>query len=491
MNNVNKRIDVQFEKLSEYNVGDTRFTLVKVWLMHLGLNLNNSIFNKEPVEKAIPSLANTPILAYIERNDNGDEDFSDHREGLEIEKGKIKVKYKGSAYGVIPESNEAKFEKKICADGIEREFLTCKGLIWNKFSDATDILSRDVYKDESMELSDSYTGSFNADGNFVFDTFYFDGACFLGNGVQPAMTGACIEINFAMNEIKAKLDQFNTYINNQPSNDVDNKEDFEKGGQETLELENNVEEVNENEIDEEGTVDVNKEILEPEQENTEETFSSNNETEITFSSTYVQKRKALDNALVGSVEKDENGDIISEISYWVVDFDDAYVYVEKYVWSKGDGESENGRFSYTFDEMSMEATISGEFEKMFVTWLTAEENEAIAVQREQYSVEIERLKKFEQDTLKEKRDIDVANIFSNFEDQLVDVPAYSELKKNCTDMSLEDIEDKCFALVGKLTSKFSAKTKKEKVVKLSYEVTDESSEDDDGYGGILASKYNK
>ena len=460
--------------------------------MHLGLNLNNSIFNKEPVERAIPSLSNTPILAYIETNDNGEEDFSDHREGLEIEKGKVKVKYKGSAYGVIPESNEAKFEKKVCSDGVEREFLTCKGLIWNKFSDATDILNRDVYKDESMELSDNYTGSFNTDGNFVFDTFYFDGACFLGNGVQPAMTGACIEINFAMNEIKAKLDQFNTYINNQPSNDVDNKECFEKGGQETLELEDKVEEViDENVVPDEPGADINENSNESNQESQEETFSVNTETEITFSYTYVQKRKALDNALVGSVEKDENGEVISETNYWVVDFDDTYVYVEKYVWTKGDGESENGRFSYSFDEVNMEAVISDGFEKMFVTWLTQEENEALKIQREQYAVEIEELRKFQNDTLKEKRDFDLKNIFSNFDDQLSDVNAYSDLKNNCEEMSLEAIEDKCFALVGKLTSKFSTKSKKEKVVKLSYEVTDESNEDDDGYGGILASKYNK
>ena len=123
---------------------------------------------------------------------------------------------------------------------------------------------------------------------------------------------------------------------------------------------------------------------------------------------------------------------------------------------------------------------------MIVTWVTVEENERLNAERTEYA----RLVQFEQDVLTEKRNNDVKEIFDKFEDKLADVEAYSKLKENCADMSLEDIEDKCFAMVGKIATKFSTKKKNDSVVKLEFEVSDEGTVDD-GYGGILSSKYNK
>lgn len=508
MSEVNRKISVNIEKLKDYSIADTRFTTVKIWLMHLGKNLNGSKFNKESVTKAIPSLSNTPILGYIQENENGDNDFSDHRIGLEVKDKEIKVKYKGMAFGVIPESNDATFEKKVCDDGIEREFLTCKGLIWRKFEDADDILARDNSKDESMELADSYTGSFDEDGYFEFDEFMFDGACMLGCSVQPAMTGACVNIQFSIDEIKTKLEQFNTYINNQSSEntDVDNTNYSEKGGTTLAEEIKNEEVVEDTTVDTEEVIEeIKPEVDEPvADEHTEEETANTNEssdsddntvTETTetefsnstnFSTTYRQKREALSSALVGSIERDSNGDIISSTDYWLEDFDEKYVYVEKYTWSNGDGSSENGRLSYTFNEETMTATVNSDFEKMIVTWVTIEENERLKAERTEYA----RLVQFEKDTLSDKRDIELKEMFSTFDEKLSDVEAYSKLKENCADMSIEDIEDKCFALVGKLTTKFSTKKKEEKVVKLDFEVS-EPDDTDDGYGGILSSKYGK
>lgn len=534
MSEVVRKIPVSFEKIKDYQVKDTRFTKVKIFVLHTGLNLNNSVFTKEAVEEAIPSIFNTAILGFIEDNDNGDADFSDHRMGLEIKDEKIKVTYKGHAYGVIPESCNPRWEEKVCDDGVTRTFLVVDGLLWNKFDCAKEIYDRDLFKDQSMELSEQYTGAFDKDGHFVFEKFYFDGCCALSNGVQPAMTGASIEVNFALDEIKTKLEQFNAYYNNQPSNDVDDIDNSEKGGntlaeeikneevveniEETDVQETVVEEVVENEVEpvvEETPTDENvnddesesseseeptelevDEETEPVENPTEtevepetETEFSNEtevETEVVFSTTYRQKREALQNALTGSVEKDENGNVVSGVDYWVSDFDDTYVYVEKYTWGNGDSDTENGRFSYSFDDSTITATISGEFEKMIVTWVTVEENERLNAERTEYA----RLVQFEQNVLTEKRNNDVKEIFDKFEDKLTDVEAYSKLKENCADMSLEDIEDKCFAMVGKIATKFSTKKKNDSVVKLEFEVSDEGTVDD-GYGGILSSKYNK
>lgn len=248
--------NIDFCKEQEYSVGDIRFTKVKIWLMHLGINHNGSSFSREVVENAIPTLANVPILGYIEKNSEGTDDFSDHRYELLYEEEGIKYVYKGSAYGLIPENNNAHFEKKICEDGETREFLVVDGLIWNKLSDGTDILNRDLWKYQSMELLDDenyYDGEFDNDGIYHFKKFSFYGACFLGNGVEPAMEDAKIELAFS--KIKAdiydKLKIFYDFMNKEGGNTMqeENTENIEKNEELNVKTEDNLVELDSKELD--------------------------------------------------------------------------------------------------------------------------------------------------------------------------------------------------------------------------------------------------
>lgn len=201
---VKYKIPITFEKIKDSE--DTRFTNVKIWLMHLGENKNNSYFSKEHVEAAIPSLANTPILGYIKTDDTGEEDFSDHRSIIVKEEGKVKVKYIGQAYGMIPETNNAKFEIKKDSDGVEREYLTVEGQLWNKWDDPIDIVERDSVKNQSMELHKDAEGYFDKKTKlFHFTNFKFFGACILGDDVKPAMSGSTLELAFSQTD-------FNEYI---------------------------------------------------------------------------------------------------------------------------------------------------------------------------------------------------------------------------------------------------------------------------------------
>jgi hypothetical protein len=212
---VEKFIPLIFQKVQDYEANDTRFTKVKIWLMHLHENLNGSYFSKEVVTEAIPTLANTPILAFIEENSDGEIDFSDHRMVLVKKDGEISIKYLGQAIGVIPSDNNAHFETRLCDDGIEREFLVCEGLIWNKWDDPIDIFNRDVIKWQSMELHDDYEGYWGDDGLFHFTKFKFFGACALGKDVLPAMRNATIEAQFSYNDIfrdiQEKMEQFKAF----------------------------------------------------------------------------------------------------------------------------------------------------------------------------------------------------------------------------------------------------------------------------------------
>jgi hypothetical protein len=233
-----KNVPVIFQKLGSTYTNedtDTRFLEVKIWLMHLGQNYNGSFFSKESVEKAIPTLANTPILGYVEADKYGDEDFSDHRSIIVKEDGKYNYKYIGQAYGIIPETNDAKFEKRVGDDGVEREYLTCKGLVWRKNDEAVDIFERDSIKGQSMELHDDFDGEWGEDGLFHFNNFKFFGACALGDNVPPAMESATIEKQFSYKEmhnyIQAKMNEFKQLVDvlehldkNDDCNSGDNKD---------------------------------------------------------------------------------------------------------------------------------------------------------------------------------------------------------------------------------------------------------------------------
>ena len=132
---------VTFEKVKDFETADDRFTKVKIWLMHLGKNLNNSAFEKSVVDKAIPTLQYIPIMGFVELNDDNEKDFSDHRYIITKDYNGIRRKYMGSAYGVVlsSEDNNAHFETRLCDDGKEREFLVVNGLIWTKWKDPIDI----------------------------------------------------------------------------------------------------------------------------------------------------------------------------------------------------------------------------------------------------------------------------------------------------------------------------------------------------------------
>jgi hypothetical protein len=231
LNNVITRVPIRFETIDTYD--DERFLRVKIWLMHTGENLNGSYFSKEAIETAIPTLAMTPILGFMGENSDGEEDFEGHKIGIAKKDGEWSFVYKGHAYGAIPPDNNAQFEMRVCEDGVEREFLTCEGLVWTKFADAVDILNRDESKSQSMELAKTYSGFLDKKTKlYNFEEFMFDGACILGADIKPAMKGASVEVNFSqdqiLDEIKDMLSEFKSIfstrnIEGKGGNPVDEK----------------------------------------------------------------------------------------------------------------------------------------------------------------------------------------------------------------------------------------------------------------------------
>lgn len=195
-----------FSVNGEISDSDTRFMSITIDLMHTGKNLNGSCFSKDVVDECIDSIKNTPVLGFIKRNEyTKEEDFLGHEHSLVKTEDGVEERYLGSCYGVIPESCNPRWFTKMCDDGVEREFLQVDALLWEKFADSTGILRRDGEKSESMELEvSSIEGYEDDDGVFHFTKFKFDGACILGDGIEPAMIGA----NVKMKDVQFAADEF-------------------------------------------------------------------------------------------------------------------------------------------------------------------------------------------------------------------------------------------------------------------------------------------
>lgn len=193
MSKVTIKLPTRFEKVEEAN--DTRFQKVRIYIAHTGENLNNSIFSREVLEDMIPSLVNVPILGYVAKQEDGEKDFRGHEKKVVIEDNSITVKFMTSAYGFIPEENNAHFE---ITGG--KEWLVADGVLWTRFADAMSIFDQaNGSKAQSMEISNA-DGYQDDRGRMVFTKAEFTGLCILGDDTPPAMKGSTISTIFSQGD---------------------------------------------------------------------------------------------------------------------------------------------------------------------------------------------------------------------------------------------------------------------------------------------------
>lgn len=109
----------------------------------------------------------------------------------------------------------------------------------------------------------------------------------------------------------------------------------------------------------------------------------------------------------------------------------------------------------------------------------------VVTELDEIKKEFARLQKFEQDVLAEKRSEDEEKIFAKFS-MLENTKEFEELKTKASQFSLEELEDMCFNIVGRLafSEKSRAKTGKNVGAKLSLNVEKQDAKPI-YYGGIL------
>lgn len=519
---INTLLPIQFEKAENPPyLNDSRYQAVNVYVAHEKENYNGSYFDLTILEEMGKYMAGVPIVGYITANNVNEKDFNGHEERLTIDKNGVTIEYLGRAYGCIISNDDVEIVDRLHEDGQLRKYLKVTGVLWKMFSDAIEIMDRDELKTHSMELQeDSIQGKFEKDGYFHFTQAKVRALCILGEGIQPAMSNSCIE-KFSQDSVAEMLKEINDSIKeynikHQSSFEVDNKNSKE-GGKEKLDeklklidqynlkvedLEFSIEEISledlENKLKEFKVIENNESDTDNKEGGNEEKVG------ISFSATYRQKRGALENALDPVIIKDANGKLVSEIYYWVADFSDEYVFVERNYWDANGYECTKGRFTYSFNDTDVTVTITSEFEKMITdVWLTEAEYQELQQKREQSNSDYEKLKtdyttlesevnelrSFKQTIETEQRNEAEKELYSQFP-QLEENEEFKKLKENASNFTLEQLEKEIAYIALKVDGKFSKKQEENTIIKVGVNFSKKDNKSDSCYGDLF-DKYGK
>lgn len=436
MVNVTKsRVPVEFE-FGEKT--DDRFQKVKIWIAHTGENLNNSYFSKEVLEEMSNTLANIPIVGYIEKKDDEDDDFSDHRNEIEVQSGGIKVTYAGHAYGFIPEENNRKFEIR---NG--KEWLTAEGYLWTKFRDAMEIFQdSNGIKSQSMEI-DNAEGEVDSLGRIVWSSARFSALCILGEDVNPAMTGSTVEFFQAQKgiyqfEVEQMIEELSKEKGDNDELDKENLEqkDIQQEDFEAPEGAENAEPeivVSEEPIVENQEPEANHEGEENPETEQEAESDSEEGGDANFTVNFEVSLETIRGKIYQKLnEENQNEDVWN----WIVEtYEDRVIYQRESCSEEGGWKAETLQRPYSVENNEV---LLGESQPVFAMYLTADEKANIENQREEIKslqAKLQELNEFKENKESAEKEEMVAEFAEELGEEISNA-----IRNKFTDMSTEEVE---------------------------------------------------
>ena len=494
-----------FEKLNE------NFLKAKCYVLSLGKNANKSHFSKENVDRAYPSLAYAPVIGHLMVDDNGVYHLGGHDYHLDMND--LKLKSQCVPFGVAVPSESPVYEDVTEENGNVSTYLTCEVIIWiGRYPELADAFYSDsVFTNQSMEIFYSNSAPLKDDPTYtdIID-FSFDALCMLQKSdddkfnVTPCFPSASIvpitysidknEFSSLMGELKEEL---SLYFSKNNSDEKGGKVNLDEKLEILQKFNKTIEDLDFS-IDDMSVEDLSAKM--------EELFGEKEPKAepIAFSATYKEKRQALQNALDPIVVKDVEGNYVEETYFYIEDFSDEYVFVEKDHWTANDYDCKYGRFAYTFDEATRTATISSEFEEMVKVWLTLDEKAKVDEERANYETkysdlekefsdykaehsfldsEFNVLKEYKENKEVEERKCAEDALFADYEETIGETEEFKSLKEKASEFSLDALKKECLCIVGmySMTNK-TKETNKSDSLKFSLEP--EVSEDEP-YGGLM------
>ncbi len=491
-----------FEKINE------NFLKAKCYVMALGKNVNRSYFEKENVDKAYHTLAYVPVIGHLMVDENGVYHLGGH--DYKIDLNDFKLKSQCVPFGVALPSESPLYEDVTNDDGTTSTYLTCEVILWiGRYPElAESFYDESVFTGQSMEIFYSKYEPLKDDPVYtnIID-FSFDALCMLQKSddekfnVEPCFPKASIvpitysidkqEFSSLMNELKKEL---NLYFNKDNSDKggkiLDKKLEILQKFNKTIEdLDFSVDEMSEEELS----------------AKMEELFGEKKNEPIEFSATYKQKRQALSNALDPIIVKDADGNYVEETYFYIEDFSDEYVFVERDHWTASDYDCKYGRYSYTFDEATLTATLTSDFEEMVKVWLTLEEKAKLDEERANYetkyetlekefsdykaehsyfNAEFEELKSYKESKEIEERQNAEEELFAKYKETIGETEEFKSLMEKSAEFSLDELRKECLCIVGmySMTNKTPEPNNTQDSLKFSVEKPET---EDEPYGGLI------
>ena len=456
-------IDSLVEHNSSFDKGVLR-------ICYTGKNRNGSFIGKDVFERCMPSVYNCPVVCRYDRE--ADEIGSHDIELVKNEDGMYLVNLT-QPVGVVPLG--AKYWWETITDGtVDHEYLCVDVILWKR-QEAYKKIKENGITDQSMEIL--VKEGRMVDGVYVIDRFEFQAFCLLGTA-EPCYESASLEV-FSKNEFRAQLAEMMQEFKEafsmiqSPDEGVEINQELLEGGNEALDEKNAL--IEEFGID---TTTLDFSIDDFTVEELREKFQTmKDERAFALAQQFLQE-------LMGALRAERIDTDFGDVArYWYVDHDTELceVYFEDVTdWNiygasysmDGDNvvidfeskkrkkyaivdfdEGEQGSMKALFDLASQklnERNASLNELNQKYSSATAELDEARS--------ELTELREFKTNTEKANLDAKRSEVFAMFGD-LAEVEAFKDLQSNCDDLSLEELEEKCYALRGRYgtPASFSAK----------------------------------
>lgn len=452
-------------------------------ICYTGDNRNGSNISKQAIENNIKSIYNCPIVCNYDRETDtlGGHDM----EVVRDEDGGLYVANITQPVGVIPESSRVWFEEFEEDDGTIHEYLYAEVLLWKR-QEAYRKIKRDGIVAHSMEITVK-------EGRMTDDIYYIDDfefTAFALIGVEPCFEGSALEV-FSKQDFKQQLSEmmhdlkesFKQVATSHEDDNTQHENYTMEGGKKVLE--NNIEL---------STAIVTEEAMSNEQTTVVPETSAENKFVLTSNITN-EIYRILEQVKVerewGECDRycyvdcdfelnevycwDTNDWLLYGFAYSidgdsvVIDFDSKKR--KKYIIADFDEGEQPSPFEPVFTSMEQRLRDAIEWEAKYQT----ASDTIVSMEKE-----LGELRQFKTDieiaTAKGERD----KVFAQFED-LIGVEAFDTLRENCMDYDIVTLEDKCYAIRGRIgtATKFGLKNS---VPKIKVEKNNPTNEP---YGGIF------
>lgn len=451
------------EKNSSFDSGVLR-------ICYTGENRNRSYFSKEDIERNIKTIYNCPLVVNydIESGTFGGHDMRIVKDT----DNNVRIINATEPVGVIPESSNVWFAWEADENGVSHEYLYADVLLWKRQA-AYEKIKADGVENHSMEVTVK-SGEL-IDGIFHVHDFEFTAFALLGDDVEPCFESSALEM-FSASEFKRSMSEMMQDLKDvykridAPIGAEDKSKNDMEGGEEVLdkkielakkyginieELEFNIDELSIDELTEKF------EAMNAEPQKTDGFALTTNIVEEINRSLSEQRVSCEWGECSRYIYIDcdfearevycwDRNDWLMYGFTYVMNGDKVEIDFEckkrkKYVIADfEDGEDQESPFANDF------ALIGEEFKKVVEARNNFEAKLSDEVSRSaEFEKELDILRKYKSDIESAQEKAKKDAVFAKFE-KLNGIEAFEELRANCDNLSASEIEDKCFAIKGRL-----------------------------------------